>query len=68
MGLYSVRPCPCGSNMSSHWATDARGIPLARVCSSCREEKMSRYREEVLTDPDYTANEDIEPEEGSPEW
>jgi hypothetical protein len=32
---------PLGSGLSSHWENDARGIPLARVCEKCRDEKLS---------------------------
>ena len=55
-----IRPCPCGSGEDSHWEHDARGIPLARVCSKCRAEKLAGYRPEVLTDPDYWVDEQIE--------
>jgi len=56
MGLYDQRPCPCGSGKMSWWETDARGIPLCRVCDKCRKEKLSKYRPEVLngTDKVYT--------------
>lgn len=47
----------------SWWENDGRGIPLARVCEECREEKLARYRPAVLTNPNYEANEPIEPEE-----
>jgi hypothetical protein len=40
---------------------DARGIPLTKVCSLCKEEKLAAYRPEVLTDPQYdTFGEQIE--------
>lgn len=58
------RPCPCGSEESSWWAHDAQGIPLCRVCSKCKDEKLSRYRPEILSG--YTqadVDEPIEPEE-----
>ena len=55
-----ARPCPCGSGLTSRWANDARGIPLARVCPKCREQKLSGYRPEVLTDSNYEADEPIE--------
>lgn len=45
----------------SWWETDARGIPLARVCAECREKKLSKFRKEVRTNRNYAANEDIEP-------
>lgn len=33
----------------SWWEHDAQRIPLCRVCDICREEKLSRYRPEILT-------------------
>jgi hypothetical protein len=54
------KPCPCGSGLPSAWANDARGIPLARVCSKCRKEKLGHYRPDVLTDPNYWADEPID--------
>ena len=53
-------PCTCGSGRESWWEHDARGIPLARVCSSCKEEKLSKYRPEVLTNPQYETDEPID--------
>ena len=44
----------------SHWANDARGIPLARVCPACEESKLARFRHDVLTDPTYWTDEQIE--------
>jgi hypothetical protein len=58
----AIRPCPCGSGQPSRWVDDARGIPLARTCAVCHDEKMKRYRSEVLTNPDYAASEPIEGE------
>ena len=61
MAIDDARPCSCGSGLTSRWVNDARGIPLARCCDKCRDEKLSHYRPEVLTDPQYEAHEDIEP-------
>jgi hypothetical protein len=58
----SLRPCSCGSGKPSWWEYDARGIPLNRVCDDCRAEKLRHFRPEVLTDPNYEADEPIEPE------
>jgi hypothetical protein len=44
-----MRPCPCGSGLSSWWENDAKGIPLCRVCNKCCKEKLSAYRPEILT-------------------
>ncbi len=37
------------SSEPSWWAHDARGIPLCRICDTCKREKLSRYRPEILT-------------------
>jgi len=47
----------------SWWECDARGIPLARVCFDCIKDKLKGFRPEVLTNPNYEADEAIEPEE-----
>jgi hypothetical protein len=54
------RPCPCGSGLPSSWVNDARGIPVARVCDRCENEKLARYRPEIFTNPSYHADEQIE--------
>jgi hypothetical protein len=56
------RPCPCGSGQDSWWEYDARGIPVGRVCAACRKEKLGRFRSDVLSDPNYEADEPIEEE------
>jgi hypothetical protein len=35
------------SSEPSWWEHDAQGIPLCRVCDTCREEKLSHYRPEI---------------------
>lgn len=57
-----MKICPCGSGKNSWWENDARGIPLARVCSECKNKKLSKYRPEVLTKSNYSACEPIEAE------
>lgn len=52
--------CDRCTPQNSWWEQDARGIPLARVCNSCREEVLSKYRPEVLVDSQYQADEQIE--------
>jgi hypothetical protein len=47
----------------SWWEYDARGIPLCRVCSKCRKEKLKGYRPEVLTNSQYECDEQIEPDD-----
>jgi len=56
--------CPCGSDKVSYWKYDARGIPLCKCCDKCVEEKLSRYRAEVLTNANYKCDEPIDEEEG----
>lgn len=55
--------CPCGSGLPGYVETDARGIYIGRMCRQCRQKRLSGYRPEVLTDPNYEADEPIEPEE-----
>ena len=57
---FNQRPCPCGSGLPSQWAYDARGIPLARTCPKCHTLKMDGYREDVLRNPNYEADETID--------
>lgn len=57
------KPCPCGSGNDSWWAYDARGIPLARVCTKCLKQKMASYRPDVLSNPSYECDEIIEAED-----
>lgn len=45
-GLPSLpHVCPPGETWVEH---DGRGIPLVRVCAVCVEEKLARYRPEIL--------------------
>ena len=44
----------------SWWEYDARGIPLAKVCNKCVEQKLAEFRPEVLSDSNYWADEAIE--------
>jgi hypothetical protein len=46
----------------SWWEHDAQGIPLCRVCDKCIDEKLSRYRPEILSG--YTQADVDEPIEG----
>jgi hypothetical protein len=62
MAIDDARPCR-GSGLTSHWANDARGIPLARVCGRCRKEKLSHYRRGVLTNLNYYCDEPVELDE-----
>ena len=57
------RECPCGSGLLRQDRYDARGIFLCFTCPVCEEKKLSQYRPDVLTDPNYWADEPIEEEE-----
>lgn len=39
---------------------DARGIFLTYTCDRCHDDKMRGYRPDVLTDPNYWADEAVE--------
>lgn len=54
--------CKCGSGFKAKWYLDARGIELDLCCSKCWPEEKKKWRPEVLTDPNYEAFEDIEPD------
>jgi len=45
-----IEPGPhrCKRN-ESWWEYDAQGIPLCRVCASCRAVKLKKFRPEILT-------------------
>jgi hypothetical protein len=43
-----VPKCP-HTKEESWWENDAQGIPLARVCSRCKDEVLSKFRPEILT-------------------
>jgi hypothetical protein len=61
MSEYRRTICDCGSGQLSFWRYDARGIPLARTCERCFDERITnRYRWDVLNNPNYHADEQIE--------
>ena len=64
IGMPRIRPCNCGSGKDSWWEYDAQGIELARVCDSCIDKKLSRYRPEILSGYNQSdVDERIEPDE-----
>ena len=52
--------CSCGSGQPRESLFDARGIFCCYVCDICKVSKASRYRIEVLEDPDYDHDEEID--------
>ncbi len=55
-------PCSAEQCPGSYWEYDARDIPLCRVCDKCRDQKLSKYRPDVLTDSDYWHDEPLDEE------
>lgn len=37
------------STAPTWWEYDGQGIELCRVCEKCRQEKLAKYRPEILT-------------------
>lgn len=58
-----MKECNCGSGLNAYWESDARGIPLAKVCNKCRADKLRKFRPEVLTNSNYECDEPIEAED-----
>jgi len=56
----TIEHCPCGSDEIGEAEFDARGIFLDYLCNHCRDKKLRKYRPEVLTDPNYETDEEIE--------
>ena len=55
------RECTCGSGLTRFALVDARGIFCTYVCNECEGFKSKRYRPEIFTNPNYDADEPIEP-------
>lgn len=56
------RECSCGSGKYSDEIYDARGIYITSACEDCERDRLKGYRPEVLTDPDYDCEEQIDPD------
>jgi hypothetical protein len=54
--------CYCGSGKSKLSLYDARGIFCCYYCDDCEQEKRAQYRAEVLMDPGYDYDEQVEPD------
>jgi len=55
-----TRQCDCGSGLTTYPIHDARHIFLTFACEQCEKEKLSHFRPDVLTDPNYWHDEPIE--------
>ena len=49
-----MMPCNCGSGKGSWVECDGRGIEIARVCPSCRDERLKPYRKDIFTHYDQS--------------
>jgi hypothetical protein len=61
--MTRLQHCPCGSGEYPEALHDARGIFCCYVCSQCEKLQRSRYRPDVMTDPNYDHSEPIDEEE-----
>lgn len=52
--------CSCGSGFPRMECLDARGIFLCFACVKCKPEKLSSFRQDILVDPNYWTDEDVE--------
>jgi hypothetical protein len=57
-----VNECNCGSGLAREEIRDARGIFVTYACSKCKKEKLLGYRPEIFSNPNYFADEEIEPD------
>ena len=55
-----MKPCACGSGYPREEVHDARGIFVTFCCDKCRERKLSGYRRDIFTDPNYWHDEPID--------
>lgn len=59
--MTKMSRCNCGSGNESYWEVDGYGIPLCKVCPSCKAEQMKRYRKDI--NDQYDAEEPISDDE-----
>ena len=52
--------CDCGSGEYPYAIIDAQGIYVCRACYVCEDRKISGYRSEIFTNPNYATTERIE--------
>jgi hypothetical protein len=46
--MHNFITCTCGSGYQRHAKYDGHGIFLTYVCDKCEEEKMSKYRSDIM--------------------
>ncbi len=52
--------CSCGSGLIPNWEYDGNHIPLCKVCDECRDERLSKYRPEIISSQ-YSQEQVLEP-------
>lgn len=57
-----TKPCPCGSGLPRFEIVDARGIFCTFACDKCEAAKRAKYRPAIFSDPQYAADEPIDPD------
>jgi len=55
--------CTCGSDEYAFEIKDARGIFVTFACYKCEDKKTKGFRNEIFSNPNYHADEPIEPQE-----
>jgi hypothetical protein len=58
--MARLQQCPCGSDEYPDAQRDGYGIFLCYTCSKCEQEKMSKYRSDIMER--YETDEQIEEE------
>ena len=57
---FDPNKCSCGSGEYKEAQYDARGIFLTYTCDVCEKDRLSGFRPEVLSNPNYESDEPIE--------
>jgi hypothetical protein len=56
----TAKLCACGSGKPRSAQYDARGIFLTFTCEDCHHRRITEFRPDVLTDPDYWTEEPVD--------
>ena len=66
--LAFYQECGCGSGEYKEAQYDARGIFLTDTCPKCHSDRMREFRDEVLTDPNYACDEEVDGDYDASDW
>ena len=61
MKEYPINKCECGSGYEQYPLLDGYGIFLCYACLQCEEEKLLKYRPDIMEH--YECDETLEPED-----